>query len=90
VLAERALYTDRQNNNRKSARNSVAAPPGKETQMAILTRRSMLRTPLARGAAGTLSLQFDVMNDGMAPELSLDKPFKPPEAIFAKYPIVAS
>jgi hypothetical protein len=58
--------------------------------MAILTRRSMLRTSLAHRSAGTLPLQFDVMNDGMAPELSLDKAFKRAEAIFAKYPTVAS
>jgi multiple sugar transport system substrate-binding protein len=33
---------------------------------------------------------FDVMNSGMAPEQAIDKAFKRAEAIFAKYPIVAS
>jgi hypothetical protein len=30
---------------------------------------------------------LDVMNNGMAPEASIDKAFKRTEAIFAKYPI---
>jgi multiple sugar transport system substrate-binding protein len=33
---------------------------------------------------------FDVMNNGMSPEQAVDKAFKRAEAIFAKYPIVAS
>jgi multiple sugar transport system substrate-binding protein len=31
--------------------------------------------------------EFDVMNNGMAPELAIDKAFKRAEEIFAKYPI---
>src|SRR5712671_2919808 len=34
--------------------------------------------------------EFDVMNDGMAPEKAIDKALKRAEEIFAKYPIVAS
>jgi len=34
--------------------------------------------------------EFDVMNEGMAPEKAVDKAFKRAEEIFAKYPIVAS
>jgi hypothetical protein len=59
-------------------------------QMAILTRRSVLHTSLAGRAARTPPLQVDVMNGGMAPEKAIDKAFKRAEAIFAKYPIVAS
>jgi hypothetical protein len=33
---------------------------------------------------------FDVMKQGMAAERAIDKAFKRVEAIFAKYPIVAS
>jgi hypothetical protein len=58
--------------------------------MAIPTRRLVLYTSLARGAAGTLLLQFDVMNGGMAPEAAVDKALNRAEAIFAKYPIVGS
>jgi hypothetical protein len=56
--------------------------------MAILTRRPVLSTFLARGTAGTLPLPFDVENDGMTPERAISKAFK--RAIFAKYTIVAS
>jgi hypothetical protein len=31
--------------------------------------------------------EFDVMNNGMAPEQAVDKAFKRAEEIFAKYPI---
>jgi len=31
--------------------------------------------------------EFDVMNNGMAPEQAIDKAFKRAEEIFAKYPI---
>src|SRR5438874_1728500 len=34
--------------------------------------------------------EFDVMNNGMAPEQAVDKAFKRAEAIFAKYPIISS
>jgi len=33
---------------------------------------------------------FDAMNNGMTPEQAVDKAFKRAEAIFAKYPIIAS
>ena len=32
--------------------------------------------------------EFDVMNNGMAPEQAIDKAFKRAEAVFAKYQIV--
>ncbi len=34
--------------------------------------------------------EFDVMNNGMAPEKAIDKAFKRAEEIFAKYPIISS
>jgi hypothetical protein len=34
--------------------------------------------------------EFDVMNNGMAPEAAIDTAFKRVEEIFAKYPIVQS
>jgi multiple sugar transport system substrate-binding protein len=34
--------------------------------------------------------EFDVMNEGMAPEKAIDKAFRRAEEIFAKYPIAAS
>jgi hypothetical protein len=34
--------------------------------------------------------EFEVMNNGMAPEVAIDKAFKRVEEIFAKYPIEQS
>jgi hypothetical protein len=34
--------------------------------------------------------EFDIINEGMAPEKAVDKAFKRAEEIFAKYPIAAS
>jgi hypothetical protein len=34
--------------------------------------------------------EFDVMNNGIAPEAAIDPAFKRVEEIFAKYPIVQS